>query len=74
MALSITTALFFVDLDCIVVSCVLRNSAKSGFTNGSGKASAVVELDKEIFEKNARNKIRVHQCLPFVEKILEKPK
>jgi len=31
-------------------------------------------LDKEILEKNARNKIRVHQCLPIVEKILEKPK
>jgi len=26
-------------------------------------------LDKEILEKNARNKIRVHQCLPIVEKI-----
>jgi len=31
-------------------------------------------FDKEILEKNARNKIRVHQCLPIVEKILEKPK
>jgi len=31
-------------------------------------------LDKEILEKNARNKIRVHQCFPIVEKILEKPK
>ena len=30
-------------------------------------------LDKEILDKNARNKIRVHQCLPIVEKILEKP-
>jgi len=25
-------------------------------------------LDKEILEKNAWNKIRVHQCLPIVEK------
>ena len=25
-------------------------------------------LDKEILEKNARNKIRVHQCLPIVKK------
>ena len=31
-------------------------------------------LDKEILEKNARNKIRAHQCLPIVEKVLEKPK
>ena len=100
VCLNTTTALFFVDLDCIVVSWVLRDSAKSGFTNGSGKASAVVvlthpptywddtswsnfskkggtrewHLDNEILEKNARNKIRVHQCLPIVEKILEKPK
>ena len=39
-----------------------------------GGACPEWHLDKEILEKNARNKIRVHQCLPIVEKILEKPK
>jgi len=45
----------------------LRNFSKKGGTRKW-------HLDKEILEKNARNKIRVHQCLPIVEKILEKPK
>ena len=39
-----------------------------------GGACPEWRLDKEILEKNARNKIRVHQCLPIVKKILEKPK
>jgi len=33
-----------------------------------GGACPEWRLDKEILEKNARNKIRVHQCLPIVKK------
>jgi len=43
-------------------------------SRAKGGACPEWHLDKEILEKSARNKIRVHQCLPIVEKILEKPK
>ncbi|OIP30706.1 hypothetical protein AUK22_01815 [bacterium CG2_30_54_10] len=53
------------------VSKILMN-ANRNFSKKGGTREC--HLDKEILEKNARNKIRVHQCLPIVEKILEKPK
>ena len=52
---------------CLILGDNVVTSQKKGGTREW-------HLDKEILEKNARNKIRVHQCLPIVEKILEKPK
>ena len=49
-------------------------SLANSLREAKGGACPEWHLDKEILEKNARNKIRVHQCLPIVEKILEKPK